>query len=49
MLGEGQFLKGKWEYMYTTGNLGKNTANITAYASLNTCVYMGIMRGMVRA
>ena len=29
----GTFLQGKWEYMYTTGNLGKNTANITAYAS----------------
>jgi len=35
--------------MYTTGNLGKNIANIIAYASLITCVYMGIMRGRVRA
>ena len=47
----GAFLKGRWEYMYITGNLAKTLQKkkIIAYASSNSCVYMGIMRGRIRA
>ena len=43
----GAFLQGKWEYMYITGNLGKYTANIMAYTSSISYVYMGIRRSRV--
>jgi len=38
----GTFLKGKWEYMYITGNLGKTLQKIIAHASSFIFVYMGI-------